>query len=231
MITPAQRAEIRRLYFGEHCRRLYFGEHWMIDTIATALGVHHQTVRRALELATRATGVRRPRPSAIDPFVPFIRDTLAQYPRLRATRIHEMLRQLGYLGSAVQVRRLVRQLRPATLARVYRRVVTLPAEQAQVDWGTFGAVTIGHGVRLRHGAELFARDFYPLHPRPDPREFSPRPRGRVRGLRRRGADPGLRQPAQRRPGSPRTGRAVSPAPARTGRPLSLRPPALYAGAR
>ena len=82
MITPAQRAEIRRLYFGEH---------WKIGTIAAALGVHHETVRAALQHETG--GVRRgvSRPSALDPFLPFIRDTLTQYPRLRATRLHEML--------------------------------------------------------------------------------------------------------------------------------------------
>ena len=81
-------------------------------------------------------GVRRgvSRPSAPDPFLPFIRDTLAQYPRLRATRLHEMLRQRGYPGSAV-----------------YRRVVTLPGEQAQVDWGTFGTLRIGRGVRMVSG--------------------------------------------------------------------------------
>ena len=73
------------------------------------------------------------RPSALDPFLPFIRDTLAQYPRLRATRLHEMLRQRGYPGSAVQVRRLVRRLRPQATTHVYRRVVTLAGEQAQVD--------------------------------------------------------------------------------------------------
>lgn len=33
--------------------------------------------------------------------------------RLRATRLHEMLRQRGYPGSAVEVRRAVRRLRPA----------------------------------------------------------------------------------------------------------------------
>ena len=76
------------------------------------------------------------RPSALDPFLPFIRDTLAQYPRLRATRLHEMLRQRGYPGSAVQVRRLERRLRPQATTHVYRRVVTLAGEQAQVDWGT-----------------------------------------------------------------------------------------------
>ena len=77
MMTPAQRAEIRRLSFGEH---------WKIGTIAAALGVHHETVRAAVFHETN--GVRRgvSRPSALDPFLPFIRATLAQYPRLRATQ-------------------------------------------------------------------------------------------------------------------------------------------------
>ena len=142
MITPAQRAEIRRLYFGEH---------WKLGTIAAALGIHHETVRAALQHETG--GLRRgvSRSSALDPFLPFIRDTLTQYPRLRATRLHEMLRLRGYPGSAVQVRRLVRRLRPQTATHVYRRVVTLVGEQAQVDWGTFGTVRIGHGVRTVSG--------------------------------------------------------------------------------
>ena len=142
MITPAQRAEIRRLYYGEH---------WKIGTIADAFGLHHATVRRAVDLETGGTRRGVCRPSALDPYLPFIRDTLAQYPRLRATRLHEMLRQRGYPGSAVQVRRLVRRLRPETSSRVYRRVVTLAAEQAQVDWGTFGKIRIGHGVRAVSG--------------------------------------------------------------------------------
>jgi transposase len=39
MISPEQRAEIRRLYYAEH---------WRIGTIATTLGVHHDTVRQAI---------------------------------------------------------------------------------------------------------------------------------------------------------------------------------------
>ncbi len=142
MITPAQRAEIRRLYYGEH---------WKIGTIATQLGLHRETVRAAVE---RESGAGRPgvyRPSALDPYLPFIRDTLAQYPRLRATRIHEMVRQRGYPGSVNQLRRIVKRLRPETGRTVYRRVVTLVGESAQVDWGSFGKVRIGHGTRAVSG--------------------------------------------------------------------------------
>ena len=142
MITPAQRAEIRRLYYGEH---------WKMGTIAVQLGLHRETVRAAVEHETGGVARGVCRPSALDPYLPFIRNTLAQYPRLRATRIHEMVRQRGYTGSVIQVRRLVRRLRPESGRAVYRRVVTLIGEQAQVDWGTFGKVRIGHGTRAVSG--------------------------------------------------------------------------------
>jgi transposase len=142
MITPEQHAEIRRLYYGEH---------WKVGTIAAALGVHHETVRAALVNDTQ--GMRRGtcRTTQLDPYLPFIRDTLGQYPRLRATRLFEMVKGRGYAGSVVQLRRAVRLIRPAAIATVYRRLTTLAAEEAQVDWGSFGSIRIGRGVRPLSG--------------------------------------------------------------------------------
>jgi len=142
MITPEQHAEIRRLYYGEH---------WKIGTIAAALGVHHDTVRAAIAHDTQTVRRGTCRATRLDPYLPFIRDTLAQYPRLRATRLFEMVRPRGYTGSVVQVRRMVRTLRPAATPTVYRRLTTLMGEEAQVDWGAFGAIRIGHGVRPLSG--------------------------------------------------------------------------------
>jgi transposase len=138
MITPEQHAEIRRLYYAEH---------WPVGTIAAQLGVHHETVAAALNRASVLTRGGRCRSTALDPYLPFLRDTLAQYPRLRATRLHEMVRQRGYPGSAVQVRRAVRRLRPAPPSEAYLRLTTLPGEVAQVDWGSFGTIRIGRGTR------------------------------------------------------------------------------------
>ena len=118
MITPAQHAEIRRLYYGEH---------WTVGTIAAQLGVHPDTVRAAIA-DTRAVRRGTCRPTKLDPYLPLVRDRLTQYPRLRATRLHEMLRVRGYLGSATQMRRLVRGLRPQIVAPVYRRLRTLIGE-------------------------------------------------------------------------------------------------------
>ena len=138
MISPEQRAEIRRLYYAEH---------WRIGTIATTLGVHHDTVRQAIEAERFIRPGAQIRPSALDPYKPFLLATLEQYPRLRATRLHEMLRVRGYPGSAVQVRRWVRTVRPAARAEAYLRLETLPGEQGQVDWGNFGAFPIGRARR------------------------------------------------------------------------------------
>jgi transposase len=74
-------------------------------------------------------------------------DLLAQHPRLRATRVHAMLRARGYPGGVFMVRRYVRTIRPAARAEAYLRLQTLPGEQGQVDWGHFGTVQIGFARR------------------------------------------------------------------------------------
>jgi len=89
MISLEQRAEIRRLYYAEHCR---------VGTIATSLGLHHDTVRHAIESERFIRPGAQIRPSTLDPYKPFLLLTLEQYPRLRATRLYAMLRERGYPG-------------------------------------------------------------------------------------------------------------------------------------
>lgn len=128
-------------------RRLFFAEHWRVHTIAEALGVHHDTVRRAIELDRFIRTGAQIRSSRLDPYKAFITATLEQYPRLRATRLFAMIRDRGYSGSVVQVRRYVRTVRPQARAEAYLRLETLPGEQAQVDWGHFGALQVGRARR------------------------------------------------------------------------------------
>lgn len=147
-------------------RRLFYGEHWKVGTIVAALDVHHDTVENAInrdKFANRGKVV----PSALDPYKPFIIETLEQYPRLRATRIHAMVAERGYGGSAKQVRRFVAKLRPRKTAEAFFRLNTLPGEQAQVDWGSFGTIRIGKATRkvscfvlvLSWSRAIFARFF------------------------------------------------------------------------
>jgi len=136
MISPETRAQIRRYFYAEH---------WKIGTIARELGVHPDAVRNAIE-TQRLGGAQPVRPSMVDPYLPFIRETLDQYPRLRATRIYHMARDRGFTGSVVQLRRAVSRLRPQ-IREPFLRLETLPGEQAQVDWAHFGHVMVGRARR------------------------------------------------------------------------------------
>lgn len=127
-------------------RRLYYAEHWKIGTIAAVKGVHPDAVRRALSDPGVRGETRTVRAKITDPFLPFLRETLEKYPRLRATRLYQMLRERGYRGSAVQLRRVVRTLRPSQV-EAFTVLTALPGESAQADWADFGPVTIGRAER------------------------------------------------------------------------------------
>jgi len=138
MISPEMYVKIRRLFYAEH---------WKIGTIASELGIHWDTVRSVIESDSfNDKQIHRTRMRVTDPYVDLIRQTLDEYPRLRATRIYEMVKARGYSGSVIQLRRVVRTLRPAR-REAFLRLQTLPGEQAQVDWACFGTMRIGRATR------------------------------------------------------------------------------------
>jgi hypothetical protein len=112
MINSETRMQIR------HC---FYAEHWKIGTIAQELGIHPDAVRAAIESSRfhRAQTLRR---CITDPYLPFIRQTLDQYPQLRAN---------------------LRPYRPEP----FLRLQMFPAEQGQVDWAHFGEVMVGRARR------------------------------------------------------------------------------------
>lgn len=126
-------------------RHLFHAEHWKIGTIAHELGFHFETVRLALE-TERFNSSKTFRPSATDPYADFIRQILEKYPRLRATRIFQMIRDRGYKGNVVQLRRFIACIRPRR-REAFLRLSTFPGEQGQVDWASFGEVHIGRARR------------------------------------------------------------------------------------
>lgn len=157
MITTALRAKIRRLFFAEH---------WKVGTIAAELGLHHDTIHHAIESRSFLAPIQRARAELLDPYRDFILATLEQHPHLRATRLHEMLRDRGYNGSVFPVRRFVARRRPSR-HEAFLRLSVLPGEQAQVDWASFGSIVVGRAKRglscflmvLSWSRALFAR-FY-----------------------------------------------------------------------
>ncbi|MHC4406092.1 MAG: IS21 family transposase [Planctomycetota bacterium] len=157
MISPQLQAEILRLYHAEK---------WRVGTIAGQLGIHHGVVERLLAQDS-APGPKRSRPARLDPYLPLIIATWKQYPKLSASRLYDMCRQRGYQGSPDHFRHMVAPYRPKPSAEAYLRLKTLAGEQAQVDWGHFGKLTIGRAARpllafvmvLSYSRRIFLRFF------------------------------------------------------------------------
>ena len=161
-LTPEIEAQILRYYHAER---------WRIGTIAAQLHVHRDSVARVLAQAgLPALGPVR-RPSAVDPYLPFILETLAQFPRLRASRLYDMVKDRGYPGRPDHFRHLIARHRPRPKAEAYLRLRTLPGEQMQVDWGHFGHLEIGRARRplmgfvavLSWSRQIFLRFYLGAH--------------------------------------------------------------------
>ena len=126
-------------------RRRFYADHWPIGTIAKELGLHSETVARAVG-TERFKSDRPPRPDALAPYAEFIREILDKHPQLRATRVFHMIRDRGYKYGVHPVRRFVAALRPQK-HEAFLRLRTFPGEQGQVDWASFGEVTVGRARR------------------------------------------------------------------------------------
>jgi transposase len=127
--------------------RYHHVEQWPIGTISTQLSVHHTTIKRVLA----ETGIPKKKilvqGSIIEPFIPFILDKLEQHPNLTAKRLYNMVKERGYPGGDDHFRHLISLYRQRPPAEAFLRLTTLPGEQAQVDWGSFGTITIGKAKR------------------------------------------------------------------------------------
>ena len=128
-------------------RRLYYAEHWKVGTIAGELGVHHDAVERVLGLQEKHALARAPQVSLLEPYKLLIREHLERHPHLRSTRLFDMIEDRGFKGSERAVRRYVATVRPKATREAFLSLDTLPGEQAQVDWGHVGSITVPGGKR------------------------------------------------------------------------------------
>ena len=128
--------------------RLHLVEKWPVGTISKELNVHHDVINRVLSQATGTTHSERTlRASIIDPYWPFIRETLEKYPNLCASRLYGMVKERDYPGGPDHFRHLIAEHRPRKIPEAFLRLKTLPGEQGQIDWGHFSHITIGQAKR------------------------------------------------------------------------------------
>lgn len=89
--------------------------------------LHRDTVCRVLT----QSGVRAPAtplcPMRIDPFRPFITQTLVKYPTLTAAHLDAMAEARGYVGGGDHFRHLIATPQPRPVAGAYLRLRTVPS--------------------------------------------------------------------------------------------------------
>lgn len=126
----------------------YLVEQGMKKTdVAERLGISRQTVYNHLNRSEPFPKPRKKRPSKLDPFRDYIRARLERFD-LPATTVLGELRGRGYEGGLTILRDFVRPLKAEFVRKVTERFETLPGQQAQLDWGECGTITVD-GERRR----------------------------------------------------------------------------------
>jgi hypothetical protein len=72
------------------------------------------------------------RPSAIDPYLPFILEPLTQYPRLHASRLYDIVKDRGYPGRSDHFRHIIAR--------------HLPHPKSEADTPTIGRRNFGESL-------------------------------------------------------------------------------------
>jgi transposase len=113
-----------------------------VSAISRQTGLDRKTVRRYVErgLEPPAYQPRPPRANKIAPFEGYLRERVAAYPELTASRLHRELRDLGYGGGYTMVKVFLRGIRPGASPGFEVRFETPPGRQAQVDFAHFRTV-------------------------------------------------------------------------------------------
>src|SRR5215813_10511550 len=126
-------------------KHLHAHEGLNASQIAQAVSLDRRTV--AYWLTQDHFRPRKPRPSTskLDPFKPEIVRLLERHP-YSAAQVFQRLREQGFAGSYGLVKAYVRTVRPRRQA-AFLTLAFAPGECAQVDWGSFGAVPVGHTHR------------------------------------------------------------------------------------
>ena len=113
--------------------------------IADALALDSRTVKKWLDkkqFHQRKTSVR---PSKLDPFKPTIMQMLETHP-YTAKQVLQRIQEENYTGGYTIVKDYVARIRPKR-SPAFLKLSFAPGECAQVDWGSFGSITVGETRR------------------------------------------------------------------------------------
>lgn len=132
----------KRVIFAIHD---YANQGYAKARIASLLRLDKKTVAKYLAdpAPQRKKVVRK---SLLDPFRAEIGELLSRDSQASAAVILQRLQTKGFTGRITIVRSYLATIRPK-YRRAYIRFETAPAEQCQIDWGSFGTIDYGNTAR------------------------------------------------------------------------------------
>lgn len=122
-------------------RQLHDEQGLKVSQIAAELHLDPKTVEKWVGQPTYQRRQGSPRPSKLDAFKGQIVALLQRYP-YTAQQVLQQLRTQGYAGGYSILKKFVREVRPVRKP-AYLMLEFAPGECAQVDWGSFGSVSVG----------------------------------------------------------------------------------------
>jgi len=122
-------------------RQLHDEQGLKVSQIAAELPLDPKTVERWIDRPTYQPRQGTPRPSKLDAFKGTITALLDRHP-YTAQQILQHVRPQGYAGGYSILKEFVRQVRPVRKP-AFLTLAFAPGECAQVDWGSFGSLTVG----------------------------------------------------------------------------------------
>lgn len=134
--------------YEQFCRikDYYERQHLSIRQISRQLHLHHSTINRWLQKAHFLPRKATERPSKLDIFKPQIIRWLEMHPYSAAQIFQRLREEMAYAGGYTIIKDYVRKVRPPKTA-AFLTLAFAPGECAQVDWGEFGAMTVGNTSR------------------------------------------------------------------------------------
>jgi len=116
-----------------------------VGQIAQALALDPKTVKKWLEVKQFQQRKASSRSSKLDPFKSTIIQMLETHP-YSAKQIFQKIQEEGFDGGYTIVKDYVARIRPEK-SPAFLKLSFAPGECAQVDWGSFGSITVGETRR------------------------------------------------------------------------------------
>ena len=122
-------------------RQLHDEQGLSVSQIAAALELDPKTVAKWITRPTYRPRASGRRPSKLDGFKGQIAALLERHP-YTAQQLFQQLQAKGYTGGYSILKEFIRKVRPVRQP-AFLSLEFAPGECAQVDWGSFGSVTVG----------------------------------------------------------------------------------------